>query len=453
MTFLCEVLYALGIGGRVARWLIAIQEYDILVKHIKGTDNYLADILRRNPAGLSTTEIQKLSKPNSIFVNKINLGVDSSVCKDLKRLPDLQSTDPRIEGIREKLAARPDKRDHQHRLEGNLLFRRGNQDSTVWKPMLPECLEMPVIKYVHETLGHSGVDKCTYEINQAYHLKNIGRKVRKFTASCDICQRVKHPNRSVDAEERSHLPIVVPSVQASGEAGRNLCGRAYFKSQSVYIKILNIIFKIIFRLPSSTLYKPKHEGGLGMVNRAKCRTLFIMRILKQCQQKDNITAQWIEQHAHFIQHNNPPHWIPLPQATEYLRVYMQEKAYIGDQANNEPNNKYKKRVYDIIHSAEFNNDTTLPIRMQAKYPQKICRTYGATLIKISETDGMCNSLLNNYVLCLILASIFSCFLMILTMSNTTLLLLRLLIIMLSYQNTVPEERMKHAKQKSYTCDM
>jgi hypothetical protein len=78
-----------------------------------------------------------------------------------------------------------------------------------------------------------------------------------------------------------------------------------------------------------------------------------MRILKQCQQKDSITAQWIEQHAHFIQHNNPPHWIPLPQATEYLRVYMQEKAYIGDQANNEPNNKYKKRVYDIIHSAEF----------------------------------------------------------------------------------------------------
>jgi hypothetical protein len=194
-------------SNRVARWLIAIQEYDIEIKHIKGTDNYLADILSRNPAGLITTEIQKLSKPNSIFVNKINLGVDSSVCKDLKRLSDLQSTDPRIEGIREKLAARLYKRDLQHRLEGNLLFRRGNQDSTVWKPMLPECLEMPVIKYVHETLGYSGVDKCTYEINQAYHLKNIGRKVRKFTASCDICQRVKHPNRSVDTEERSHLPM------------------------------------------------------------------------------------------------------------------------------------------------------------------------------------------------------------------------------------------------------
>jgi uncharacterized Zn-finger protein len=41
--------------------------------------------------------------------------------------------------------------------------------------------------------------------------------------------------------------------------------------------------------------------------------------------------------------------------------------------------------------------------------------------------------------------------MILTMSNTTLLLLRLLINMLSYQNTVPEDKTKHA-QESYTCD-
>jgi hypothetical protein len=37
-------------------------------------------------------------------------------------------------------------------------------------------------------------------------LKNIGRKVQKFVASCDTCQRVKHPNRALDIEERSHLP-------------------------------------------------------------------------------------------------------------------------------------------------------------------------------------------------------------------------------------------------------
>ena len=59
---------------------------------------------------------------------------------------------------------------------------------------------------MHTSLGHAGVDKCVWEINQSFHLKNAGRKVHKLIASCDICQRVKHPNRSVDIQERSHVP-------------------------------------------------------------------------------------------------------------------------------------------------------------------------------------------------------------------------------------------------------
>ena len=32
-------------SNRVAKWLITIQEYDIELRHIKGIENYLADIL------------------------------------------------------------------------------------------------------------------------------------------------------------------------------------------------------------------------------------------------------------------------------------------------------------------------------------------------------------------------------------------------------------------------
>ena len=35
----------------IAKWLITIQEYDIELQHIKGIENYLADILSRNPSG------------------------------------------------------------------------------------------------------------------------------------------------------------------------------------------------------------------------------------------------------------------------------------------------------------------------------------------------------------------------------------------------------------------
>ncbi|PNF28428.1 hypothetical protein B7P43_G15944 [Cryptotermes secundus] len=44
------------------------------------------------------------------------------------------------------------------------------------------------------------------QIAHTFHLKSLGRKVRKFVAHCDICQRVKHPNRSYEIERISHLP-------------------------------------------------------------------------------------------------------------------------------------------------------------------------------------------------------------------------------------------------------
>jgi hypothetical protein len=39
-----------------------------------------------------------------------------------------------------------------------------------------------------------------------FYIRNLGRKLWKFVASCDTCQKVKHPNRAVKVEPLSHLP-------------------------------------------------------------------------------------------------------------------------------------------------------------------------------------------------------------------------------------------------------
>ena len=72
--------------------------------------------------------------------------------------------------------------------------------------MLPLCLEQKVIEYTHTELGHLGVDKCMDQIRQYLHVKNLGRKIRKFIACCDLCQRVKRPTQSCTVQERYHLP-------------------------------------------------------------------------------------------------------------------------------------------------------------------------------------------------------------------------------------------------------
>ena len=55
-------------SNRVARWLQAIQQYDIEICHIKGANNVLADILSRYPSELSVAETRELSRPGTIMV-------------------------------------------------------------------------------------------------------------------------------------------------------------------------------------------------------------------------------------------------------------------------------------------------------------------------------------------------------------------------------------------------
>jgi hypothetical protein len=55
-------------SNRVARWMLSLKQYDIELRHVKGTQNHLADVISRNPARLDVTEIQNLTRPNAIMV-------------------------------------------------------------------------------------------------------------------------------------------------------------------------------------------------------------------------------------------------------------------------------------------------------------------------------------------------------------------------------------------------
>jgi hypothetical protein len=45
------------------------------------------------------------------------------------------------------------------------------------------------------------------------------------------------------------------------------------------------------------------------------------------------------------------------------------KAYISNQTDTEMEAQYKQKIYDALHSTQFNISTILPMRMQLKYPQ------------------------------------------------------------------------------------
>ena len=61
-----------------------------------------------------------------------------------------------------------------------------------------------IYEVVHTSLGHLGSDKRYVEIKGTFNFRNLGRKLRKLIAACDLCQRTKHMNRAYDVTEIHH---------------------------------------------------------------------------------------------------------------------------------------------------------------------------------------------------------------------------------------------------------
>ena len=174
-------------SNRIARWVMQIQEYDLHIQHIKGTENFLADTISRNPASVGVQNTKEFFKPRSLMVAAVELGVDKGVERKFKELAELQAQDKRVQEI-----VRIVKQDHadgskKFMIKDGIVYGKENSSYPYWRPVLPTELEIPVIQYVHATLGHSGTDKCIAQIANTFLVKGLGRKIRKFISQCDTC--------------------------------------------------------------------------------------------------------------------------------------------------------------------------------------------------------------------------------------------------------------------------
>jgi hypothetical protein len=193
-------------SGRIARWVMEIQEYTLNIQHISGTKNFRADIIRRNPVGLSESEIKDLSKPRGIVITKIDLGIDTSVGRKLKDIATYQGRDTRLQDIIEAVRRSECQTNGRYLFRNGILYCRDSRSHPYWRPVVPAELQVDLIKYVHKSVGHLEAEKCMAHIGHSFYVKSLGRKARKVIATCDTCQRVKHPNRSYAVETRSHMP-------------------------------------------------------------------------------------------------------------------------------------------------------------------------------------------------------------------------------------------------------
>jgi hypothetical protein len=82
----CVITTENGRIGDRRRWIMLIQEYHVMIKHVRVARHYIADVISRDPTGLTQDQIKQIIKPRDIMVTVINLNIDPQVRASLKRL-------------------------------------------------------------------------------------------------------------------------------------------------------------------------------------------------------------------------------------------------------------------------------------------------------------------------------------------------------------------------------
>lgn len=179
--------------GRIGRWILRISSFQFDVKHIKGTDNVIADYLSRmfdeNPDKESTDNVSpnEFESLDSPALCNVALS-DFPLC--FTEISDYQKKDPFIIEIMNKKESGEDIFPYSIS-KGVLLYNsRNNQEPKI---VLPSILKPMIFKYYHETTygGHSGFLKTLNKIKQKFIWKGISKDLVAFIKSCKLCSLSK----------------------------------------------------------------------------------------------------------------------------------------------------------------------------------------------------------------------------------------------------------------------
>ncbi|UYV62453.1 hypothetical protein LAZ67_2000659 [Cordylochernes scorpioides] len=152
--------------GRLFRWSLRLSAYDYEVKYLKGSRQYEAELLSRNPfcGFLSTGQIKdhqgELRRDTRYILND----------KDLMTI-----------------------------------IRRG-----VTKIIVPPSLRGTLLQRAHRDFNHPGISQMTRLIAAQYYWDGMTNDIRTHVRTCSVCQLVKPPKGPIYGELGQLPPAVLP---------------------------------------------------------------------------------------------------------------------------------------------------------------------------------------------------------------------------------------------------
>jgi hypothetical protein len=184
--------------GRLTRWILALQEYDLEWNYLPGKENQVVDALSRVEGDVNNTE-------NDVFRVLCAIREKIELENIIRDIGPKQRLDERLNNIIVKLEQDPS---HQtlsnfYNIHDGILFGKYRTDEMDWKVCLSSEMEEPFILDYHQRFGHMGIDKTYHLIKQHAIFPNVYRKVRQIVTKCDICQKCKAPNYRLEGEPQN----------------------------------------------------------------------------------------------------------------------------------------------------------------------------------------------------------------------------------------------------------
>ena len=212
-------------NGKLARWILKLEEYDYAVEHRPGTMMQHVDALSRAPVqGVKITtwsteefeELQDLDEDISLVKNWLHAG----------RRPDERPKDctDTLSALYNNFSSLV--------LEDDVLFRRWTDPNSVKRlqVVVPKYISAKILQEVHAQIGHLGIHKSFEMLQRKFYWPGFHKDVEEFCKSCEICAKnktVPRPRSPMKPIEIQPIPFYMVGVDLIGPLKTTRQGNKY----------------------------------------------------------------------------------------------------------------------------------------------------------------------------------------------------------------------------------